>query len=294
MGGFSSEREVSLRSGAAICKGLERAGYRVSACDVTSRSWDLPAGADAVFIALHGAYGEDGELQAELEKRGIPYTGSDPEASRTAFDKLLTRQCLEQKGIPVAPGIVIDRLMDECPLPLPVVVKPPRQGSSVGVGRVFEASEWPAAQEAAARHDSQLLVEKFIRGRELTVGVLLGEALPAVEIVAPDGWYDYKSKYTSGASRYVVPAELGVAVAQRCRELALETFNVLGCRTFGRVDFRLGEDDSLYVLEMNTIPGFTETSLLPKAAAAIGIDFSELCDRIISDAVFIKDNIDVV
>ena len=284
MGGFSSEREVSLRSGAAVCGGLERAGYRVSACDITSRTWDLPGGTDAAFIALHGTYGEDGELQAELEKRGVPYTGSGPAASRKAFDKLLTRQCLEQSGIPVAPGIVIDKPVAECPLALPVVVKPPRQGSSVGIGRVFAASEWPAAQAAAVQYDKQLLVEKFIAGRELTVGVLLGEALPAVEIVAPDSWYDYNSKYTAGACRYVVPAALDEKTAQRCGGLALETFAALGCRTFGRVDFRLAEDGALYVLEMNTIPGFTETSLLPKAAAAIGIDFAELCDRIVSDA----------
>lgn len=283
MGGFSAEREVSLRSGGAVVDALKQAGYQVYSCDIREEEWSLPPEVEAVFIALHGTYGEDGQVQAELERRGIPYTGSGPAASRRAFDKIVTKKILSNGGVPT-PRFSILNGFGDCPMELPLVIKPPRQGSSVGVERVGSVTEWTGAVNAALEYDSELLVEEFIAGRELTVGVLDGEALPVVEIVAPDSWYNYSSKYTGGVCRYLVPAPLDKQIEDDCRKFALRTFEVLGCRTFGRVDFRLSNDGLLFALEMNTIPGFTETSLMPKSAAAAGIGFVELCDRIMRQA----------
>lgn len=282
-GGPSSEREVSLRSGTAVAKGLRAAGYEAIEVDVTTCSLELPAGLDAVFIALHGEFGEDGQIQALLDERGIPYTGSGPQSSLASFDKRLSKEVFVKAGIPTAPYELL-RKGDVRSLPLPVVVKPPCQGSTIGVHRVFEESQWDPAMADAFLYDTEILVETFIPGRELTVGVVGTEALPAIEILAPDGWYDYTAKYSKGGSRHVCPAPLDAPTAARCRELALATFAVLGCRGLGRVDFRLSPEGQLYVLELNNLPGFTETSLLPEAAQAAGIPFPELCARIVEMA----------
>jgi D-alanine-D-alanine ligase len=280
MGGPSAEREVSLRSGAAVAKGLREAGYDVVEVDVKSRELDLPAGIDAAFVALHGEFGEDGEVQKLLEKKGVPYTGSGPYASKAAFDKVLSKKIFVDNGIPT-PSYEILRAGIKRKLPLPVVVKPARQGSSIGVHRVFSESEWPAALKDAFSHDSNVLVEAYIEGRELTVGIVGAEVLPVIEIVAPDDWYGFDAKYTKGKTRYLVPAPLDEQMSRTCQNLALQTFTALGCRNMGRVDIRLSEDEKPYVLELNSIPGFTETSLLPKAAAESGLNFSALCDRIV-------------
>lgn len=282
-GGFSAEREVSLESGAAIANGLRKAGYTVTEIDVTTPGFTVPAGIDAVFIALHGTFGEDGGAQARLTELGLPYVGADIESSRISFDKILTEECLRKAGVPVPASEVLCRGDEPSMLP-PVAVKPPRQGSSVGCSLVFDESEWPLALADAWQYDDEIMVQRFIPGREFTVGVVDGEVLPIVEIVTAAGWYDYTAKYKVDTTRYVIPAELSEESAQRMRKLSLETFAALGARGFGRVDFRMTPEGEPYVLELNTIPGFTSHSLLPKAAAEAGIEFSALCDRIMKTA----------
>ena len=282
-GGISAEREVSLESGAAIAAGLRTAGYDVTEIDVISSDFTVPAGVDAVFIALHGTFGEDGGAQARLEVLGIPYVGAGVEASRIAFDKLLTEQCLMAAGVPVPDSEVL-RAGQSRTLSLPVVVKPPREGSSVGCHLVFNASEWDAAFAEALTHDAEVMVQQFIPGREFTVGIVNGQVLPVVEIVPAGEWYDYAAKYQADTTRYVVPAELSSEKTEEMQNVAMKTFEALGARGFGRVDFRMTPSGDLFVLELNTIPGFTSHSLLPKAAAAAGIEFPELCDRIMRTA----------
>jgi len=283
MGGPSAEREVSLRSGAAALRGLQESGYAATAVEVIGRTFTLPPGTEAVFIALHGEFGEDGEVQALLDGMGMPYTGSGVDASRASMDKLVTKEVFTAHGIPTAAYASLQR-GDKPEFPLPAVVKPVRQGSSFGVHLVREPSQMAAALEDAFRYDEQVLVETYIPGRELTVGILDREVLPAVEIAAPDGWYGYEAKYTPGKTRYLCPAELPEAVRVEAQRLALAVFDALGCEGFGRVDFRLSPEGGLYVLELNSIPGLTETSLLPKAAAAAGIPFAALCDRLMRTA----------
>lgn len=278
-GGVSSERAVSLRSGAAIAQGLRDGGYEVEEIDITSRVFSIPKGIEAVFVALHGHFGEDGEIQQMLVERGLPFTGSGVESSRISFDKVLTRDRLEQNGIPVPKGEVL-KSAGERTIPLPLVVKPPREGSSVGCYLVFEEQDWDAAFEGAVPYSGEALVEEYIPGRELTVGVVDGQVLPVVEIRPASEWYDFEAKYVTGDTQYVVPAELDVNIAEQLQEIALKTFQCLEAEAFGRVDFRLTPDGKPYVLELNAIPGFTATSLLPKAAQAAGIGFSALCGRI--------------
>ncbi|NQU39182.1 MAG: D-alanine--D-alanine ligase [Lentisphaerae bacterium] len=282
-GGVSGERDVSLRSGAAVAGGLRAAGYSVTEIDVVDRGVVLPAETDAVFIALHGEFGEDGAVQAILDRSGVPYTGSGAASSRASFDKITTKERLQLAGIPTPPFEVLHGATLPS-LPLPLVVKPACQGSTIGIHCVRREEDWAAACADAQRH-GRSLAERYIPGRELTVGVVGDEALPVGEIVAPDAWYDYEAKYTSGKTRYIFPAELDDATAARCHQLALETFRALDCRGLARVDFRMDRDGDPTVLEINTIPGFTETSLLPKAAAAAGISFPELCAMIVELAL---------
>ena len=282
-GGTSSEREVSLRSGAAVTKGLRAAGYEVAEVDVQHRALDLPPGIDGAFIALHGEFGEDGQIQALLEQLGLPYTGSGPSASRASFDKRLSKAIFIRAGIPTAAYEVLGATGHRT-LPLPVVVKPPCQGSTIGVFRVMREQDWQPAFRDALQYDNEVVVETFIPGRELTVGIVGDTVLPVVEILAPDGWYDFDAKYSKGQSRHLCPAPLDPDLAARCHAIALDTFRALDCRGLGRVDFRLMDDGTLYVLELNNIPGFTETSLLPEAAQAAGIDFTHLCAHIMEMA----------
>ncbi len=279
-GGDSAEREVSLRSGAAIADGLRKKGYDVVEIDMPDRQLVLPADTDAVFIALHGAFGEDGGVQKELEARGIPYTGSGPESSRKAFDKSISKGIFMAEGIPT-PTYEILKQSEKRTLSLPVVAKPVRQGSSVGVHRVFHEENWLPAFADVLQYGDEVLVESYISGTELTIGVVGDRVLPVLEIRAPEGYYDYRAKYSSGLTEYLVPAPVSDHTAKCCRELAFRAFKALGCSGMARVDFRLREDGALYVLEVNTIPGFTETSLLPKAARAVGIDFPDLCDMVL-------------
>jgi len=283
MGGISAEREISLRSGRAAVQGLRACGYAVTEVDLVDAQVQLPAGTDAVFLALHGTFGEDGAVQEQLDRLGVAYTGSGAAASRRAMDKAAAKSLWQAQGVPTAAFCVVTT-GDPVAFDGPVVVKPVSQGSSIGVHLVRAADALAPALEDAFRYDARVMVEAFVPGRELTVGILDREALPVVEIVAPDGWYGFGAKYTAGQTRYDVPALLDEGQARQLQELALAAFAALGCTGFGRVDFRLRPDGAAMVLEVNTIPGLTETSLLPKAAAAAGISFPALCERIMATA----------
>ena len=288
MGGTSSEREVSLKSGAAVVEGLKEAGFDVVPVVLDEDRIDrLPEGVEAVFLALHGGYGENGGVQADLDKLGVPYTGPGAAASRITIDKIATKRVLDAAGVPTAPYEVLPRGTDATSLPLPVVVKPPRDGSSVGISKVAEPGQWAAALKAAREIDplGEVLVEAYIPGREWTVGVIGQEALPVVEIQAPNGWYGFQEKYTKGVTNYVFPDSVADApLVAKCQMLALLAFKAVGCRGVSRIDFRVTPEGEPYVLEINTIPGFTATSLLPKAAAREGLPFSALCAKLLSFA----------
>ena len=283
MGGLSAEREVSLHSGEAVVEGLRTAGYQVEAIDVQRRALEIPETVEAVFVALHGEFGEDGEVQSLLRARGMPYTGSGPEASRRAFDKILSKQCFDAQGLRT-PRWATVRKGDKPPLPLPLVVKPIRQGSSLGVRYVGREADWEPALSEALRYGDEVLVEAYIPGRELTVGIVGERVLPVLEILPPEGFYSYDAKYTAGRSQYQVPARMEHGLAETCRRDARGAHKALGCSGFTRVDFRLDPEGRPWVLEVNTIPGFTATSLLPKAALADGLAFPDLCDLILRSA----------
>lgn len=283
MGGPSSERDVSIRSGTAVTAGLREAGYDAKPVVLTGRRVRLPPGTQAVFIALHGEFGEDGGVQALLRARGVPYTGSDPAASAASFDKRQCKRILDARGIPTPRWEVLRRGQPRT-VPLPVVTKPPRQGSSIGIATARTRAAFPGAMKESLKYDTEVLVEAFVPGHELTVGLVDGEPLPVIEIVPKGGFYGFKQKYTKGQTQYIGPAKIAAKRAARCRELARATHEALGCRGLGRVDFRMTPAGDLFVLEMNSIPGFTETSLLPKAAAAAGIGFGALCARIMETA----------
>jgi D-alanine-D-alanine ligase len=280
-GGPSAEREVSLQSGAAVAGALRGLGYDVAEIDQVDTRVNLPPGTEAVFIALHGTFGEDGTLQRLLEQQGIPFTGSNAESSRLAFDKVESKRLFERQGV-ATPRYEVLAPGQTRTMPLPLVVKPPRQGSSIGVSKVFDEAAWAEALAGALALDREALVEAFIPGAELTVGVVGDNVLPIVEIRAPEGYYDYRAKYTKGLTEYLVPAPLDPDVTRQCQELAWRAFQALGCRGLGRIDIRLTPDGYPFVLEVNTIPGFTETSLLPKAARAAGYEFPQLCELILN------------
>lgn len=296
MGGTSNERAVSLVSGKNVADALTSLdAFEVVPVVLDADNLDaLPAGVDACYITLHGGWGENGGVQAALDARGIPYTGPGARASRIAMDKIETKKVLDAAGIPNAPWCVVGDADAACaeadlPLPLPVVVKAPRDGSSVGVYVVKSFDQWADAVRNAVRIDrekfggaGEALVEAFIPGREMTVGVLGHEALPVIEIRAPGGWYGYEEKYNSDATRYPFPADAFLPEMQR---LALAAFDATGCRGVTRVDFRITPEGRMFVLELNTSPGMTGHSLVPKAAAKRGLPFPELCRRVLEAAL---------
>ncbi len=339
MGGTTSEREVSLRSGAGVARALTSLGHDVALLDsgtgkflrdpdhamalgagspsvqragtpvhpvhapegLESYVRAIPRSADLVFIALHGGDGENGTLQALLDLAGIPYTGSGVLASALAMDKAISKRIFRSEGIPTPEWV-------ECWAPedpaaawhpeltgeeltrlggYPLIVKPNEEGSSVGITIVERASQLAPAMEEARRYGRLVLVESFIEGRELTVGVIDDRALPVVEVIPEGGWYDYKHKYTSGASRYEVPAALPPEMSEQLFSISLKACRVLRCRGVARVDFRLGADGVPLCLEVNTVPGLTELSLVPKAAAAAGMSYEDLI-RAVVEAVPVR------
>ena len=287
LGGPSAEREVSLRSGAAVAQALRSLGHTVSEIDPKDGRFILPAETGVVFLALHGTYGEDGTVQRQLDRLGMIYTGCDAEASRIAFDKVATKKRCFKAGVPTAKYMVLKSAQEPFPKNIqpPFVVKPVRQGSSVGLQFVEHAEDWPDAVAEARKFDSEVLVEEKIIGRETTVGILDGEPLPIVEVRPKAGSYDYGNKYTAGRTEYFCPADFDAATTKRIQDAALGAFKAVGGRDYARVDVMVRVDGSPVVLEVNTLPGMTETSLLPKAAAAAGLSYEELCQRMIDLAL---------
>lgn len=290
LGGPSSEREVSIRSGKAISNALQKRGYTVIEIGENGLIEEeiLKGDIDIAFIALHGKYGEDGAIQQLLEDNDIPYTGSGPLASKKALDKDTAKSIFLKKNIPTPEYVLVD-IKDydstvrkiKRKVSFPVVLKPANSGSSIGLSIVRGEPQLKRAISEASKYDKKIIAEKYIEGNELTVGILNESPLAVVEIVPKKGYYNYEAKYTPGMTDYIVPAKLYPDTYKEIQLIGLAAHNALGCRDFSRVDIRLDKDGKPWVLEVNTIPGFTETSLLPKAAWAIGISFGDLCEIIL-------------
>lgn len=300
MGGRSSEREISLKTGQAVYQALIRRGYDAVTIDVTDRLHrDLEDQKVAIaFLSLHGPGGEDGAVQGFLETVGIPYTGSGIRASAVGMHKAATKTILTAHGIPLPAGTMVrdcDRpplakVLRQTKLKLPIVVKPVSQGSTIGVSIVRRSNQWKEALALAHRYDPEAMVESYIPGHEAAVSILGTAAegpkvLPPIEIVAPEGFYDFSAKYQKGKTRYLCPAPFPPKVVHHIGELARRTYEVLGCEGAARVDFRITPRGRPYVLEINTVPGMTETSLLPMAAAQVGITYDDLVERILQSAL---------
>lgn len=301
MGGMSAEREVSLKTGSKVIEALDPARYEVFAVDPRPRAegcgW-LEALAreqvDVAFIALHGRFGEDGTIQGLLELLGIPYTGSGVLSSALAIHKIRSKQIYRSAGIPTPESVELERSMGAeatlervASFPIPAVVKPSCEGSTIGITIVRDPEQMAPAIELAFRHDASVLVERFVSGVEITAAVVGNDhpqVLPLIEIVPRSGFYDYEMKYTPGATEEIVPARIAPEQTARAQELALQAHLALGCRGMSRTDMIVAKD-GIWVLETNTIPGMTETSLLPRAAAGAGISFPALVERIIEHAL---------
>ncbi len=300
MGGISTEREVSLKSGAAVAKALEEAGYTVETLDIKpdniAKISEIKP--DVAYLALHGKGGEDGCIQGLLEWMGIPYTGPGLAASAICMDKTLTKKILLQGNIPTPKSVEYKR--EDCAdvkkvaaelmnaLGLPMVIKAPCQGSSIGVVIVREEGHISDAITEVLKYDDSLLAEQFVAGTEVSVPVIGNdnpEVLPIIEITASNEFYDYQSKYTPGMSQHIIPARISKTAEERIRHYAAEAYKKTGCRGISRVDFMIDENDNVYVIEINTIPGMTETSLVPDSARYVGISFSQLVDRIVKLAI---------
>jgi D-alanine-D-alanine ligase len=295
LGGRSAEREVSLRSGAGVLAALRGAGVDAHPFDPAQRPLDdlRREGFERAFIALHGRYGEDGTVQGALELLGIPYTGSGVQASAIAMDKVRTKEIWRARGLPTPASVVLARgdTLREVPdtLGLPLIVKPPHEGSTLGVTKVLGYSQMAEAFETAARYDELVLAEAFIEGPELTVAILgsgaAARALPVIEIRAPGGNYDFRNKYFGDDTEYLCPAPLPEALAARVRGIALSAFLAIGCEGWGRVDLMLRRRDSEpFLLELNTSPGMTDHSLVPMAARAVGLGYPELVLELLAGA----------
>ena len=291
MGGPSKERDVSFMSGQAVAEALTRRGHRVVSSDISYEDTSVldRDGIDVVFIALHGEFGEDGHLQDICEQKGLIYVGSDPQSSRLAMDKDASKRIFKQAGLPTPQWVVVNRSMTAehrngliSSIPLPSVVKPVNGGSSVDVFIVQSQQERTHAVEALLDEYGKAMVEEFVAGREMTVGILAERPLPIIEIRPARPFYDKVAKYEDDATEFIFDLNLPEEVYRYLQDVSLRAHNVLGCRDFSRVDFILSSDTKPYLLEVNTIPGFTNHSLLPKAAAADGISFEELCNQIVA------------
>lgn len=296
MGGSSEEREISLKSGQAVLNALRNKGYEASGLDLKCESINniLSYEPDLVFIALHGKNGEDGTVQGMLEIMGIPYTGSGVSSSAICMDKVISKRIMAFEGIP-SPGFSILRKSDFENEPdlltaqidklgLPLVVKPATQGSSIGTSIVKNKEMLLNAIEMAFKYDKEILLEEFIDGLELTAPVIGNEdaaILPLIEITSENEFYDYESKYTPGMCHHIIPARIDDLLREKINKITARVYNLMGCRGFARIDFMVDKDAKPYVLEVNTIPGMTEMSLVPDAARAAGISFDELVEKIV-------------
>lgn len=294
MGGPGSEHDVSMASGQAVLKALLDEGCDAVELKLTDNEINVPEGTGVVFNTIHGTFGEDGTMQSQLEAKGIPYTGAGSKSSWVAFDKVASKEKFIAAGVPTPASETVDCSggvkMPE--MPLPYVVKPPREGSSVGVHIVKDEAEAKAAMEDAAKYGNEVLVEQFVEGKELTVGVLDGEVLPVVHIAPRSGFYDMSNKYPwmtgEGGTDYYCPADLSEAETKAVQAAALAAHESLGVEVYSRVDVLLDADGKPFVLEANTIPGMTESSLLPKAAKEAGYPFGKLCLKIIDISLATK------
>jgi D-alanine--D-alanine ligase len=293
MGGPSTEREISLKSGKAVYESLNKESSSVIPIDIVTD--DIPENAqliksahlDCIFLALHGHFGEDGTIQGLLDSLKIPYTGSGAIASRLAMDKAASREIFAAHGLSVPryaalePGMSVESLKEIGRLRMPLVVKPASHGSSIGLSIVDRREDLEKAIELAFSYDSHVLVDEYIHGRELTVAVLDNKALPAIEIIPSKRFFDFEAKYKPGLTQYIVPAEIDPSLSRKVQDAALSAHTLLGCYGCSRVDIILTEDHVPFILEVNTIPGLTETSLLPKAARLTGMEFNQLCTRLL-------------
>jgi D-alanine-D-alanine ligase len=287
MGGISREREISLKTGAAILKALREEGYNAVGIEVSADIVKqlVEEQIDAAFIALHGRWGEDGTVQGLLELLHIPYTGSGVLASALAMNKIKAKELFRFHHIPTPEFITLhEGGFEEPPFPPPWVAKPASEGSTIGVGIVMERSGLEEAIRIAQEYDQEVLIERFIDGKELTVGILNGEPLPVIEIAPTEGFYDYEAKYTPGKTEYRCPAPISEEIQREAQELSLKAYRCLGCQGCARVDLRMSEQGEVFIIEVNTVPGMTETSLVPKAAAQKGISFPQLVELILGQA----------
>jgi D-alanine-D-alanine ligase len=290
MGGFSSEREISLRSGKAVSAALKLLGHRIKDIDVKSRNIfnHSKPDFDIAFIALHGKFGEDGGIQKLLKSHKIIYTGSGAEASKRAMDKFATKEAFVKDKIPTAEYTTIangQKQNYKIPFGYPVVVKPRSEGSSVGVSIVKNFRELLKAIKEAFKYDKNVLIEKFIPGREVTVGILGKKALPVIELKPKQSFYNYKAKYQDTRTEYIVNPKFPAKIIKEMQKNALKAHKALGCSGISRIDLIYAPKIGAIVLEANSIPGLTDRSLLPKAASAIGIEFPKLCEIIIREAL---------
>jgi len=289
MGGLSREREISLKTGKAILKALTEKGYMVTSIDVGSDIVEklVKEKIECAFLALHGRFGEDGAIQGMLELMRIPYTGSGVLASSLAMHKIMSKKFFLCEKIPTPCFEVFQReeIMKDLPkktsFPLPVVVKPAREGSTIGISIVRKDEELGPALKKAGEYDEEILVEEFMKGKEITVGILEDIPLPIIEIVPKSGFYDYHSKYTKGETQYILPARIPREKYLYAQEISLKAFQTLACSGVARVDLMTDENENPFVIDVNTMPGMTETSLLPKAASYAGIPFGDLVERIL-------------
>ena len=284
-GGSSSERKISLRSGKAVAKALRNSGLKVSLADPSSKLFHKKLKAtDIAFLTLHGKGGEDGVIQPILEKWGIPYIGSDSRHSRVAFDKVSSKEVFRRHGIPTAPyGLLRAGSWKKSikVLNLPLFMKPPKEGSSIGAFPVEDLTENAVKITQAIARFGTLMAEQKIDGREFTVGILGNTPLPVIELRPKSRFYDYRSKYTKGMTEYLIPAPIEPSLEKKLRKIAVKAHRALGLRDLSRIDMMVDQAGQVFVLEANSLPGFTELSLLPKAARAVGISFEELCCKLL-------------
>lgn len=287
MGGPGSEREVSLATARGVAKALRSLGAEVLEIDVRNENFRLPDDIDLAFITIHGTFGEDGQIQKILEDRGIAYTGDNASASEIAWDKIRTKEKFQEHGV-ATPAWEVIHAGQKPTIPVPLVVKPAREGSTVGIVIVKTGEQLEPAIAEASKYDRELLIEKFVSGRELTIGILGDQALPIIEIIPKGGFYDFNNKYpflnpqAGGGAKHVCPANIDAEKTNEVQQLALRAFRAADLQVYGRVDVILPDNEPATVLEVNTIPGMTEASLLPEAASAAGISYTDLCARIIA------------
>lgn len=291
MGGIAAEREVSLRSGQAVTQALQRAGVDAHGLDVTrlEQLVDVSQNYDRAFIALHGRWGEDGQVQAILQSLNLPYTGSQMAASALAMDKLRTKWLWRGAGLSTPDFIQVSQFqpldLDNFNLSFPLIVKPCHEGSSIGMRKVYTLEELQQAVEFAQQYDSEVLIEQWITGREFTVGILNGQVLPTIELKTTHDFYDYSAKYQSNDTQYICPCELTEQLQSQIDQLVLRGFEVLGAKGWGRMDLLVDDNHQAWLIELNTVPGMTDHSLVPKAAQVMGLSFDDLVVEILKTSL---------